>query len=207
MPVQRKGKPSRKFATVLWKFRPLTAKQHKALALQKKRLQTTKTSTFGRTLRARQLVATLYGALSLQSLRMLLATSAAYPGKSTQTFFTCLEKRVDAGLVALHYAPTFRAARQLIAHGKVTVNGRLVQAPGLALQPGDVLGLAPEAREPVRAALRTLVERSAAEGALLYKPLQFEVNYKTLEAIFLFAPQQIHYPTQLEPELVLLSFR
>ena len=51
------------------------------------------------------------------------------------------------------------------------------------------------------------VERSAAEGALLYKPLQFEVNYKTLEAIFLFAPQQIHYPTQLEPELVLLSFR
>src|SRR5690606_27255649 len=44
-------------------------------------------------------------------------------------------------------APTIPAARQLISHGHITVNGRRVQAPGYETAPGDRVALAESSRE------------------------------------------------------------
>lgn len=207
MQKQLKGKTSKNFAAILWKFRKLTLKQTKTIYVNKKKLNTKKYSNFALQLKAKQLVSALYGKLKLQSLRQLLNKSESYRGKITYTFFSLLEKRLDSCLVQLKFAPTFLAARQLINHQKIYVNNRTVISPGFILKPGDFVSICADVRAQTYTNLQSILEQSSNKQIQLYKPMQFEVNYKTMEAIFLFSPQQIHYPTQLDPELVIKSFR
>jgi len=69
---QLKGKTSKKFGAVLWKHRQLTSKQLKTLLLQNRKLKTKKLSNFGAQLKAKQLVASLYGNLRMQQFKNLL---------------------------------------------------------------------------------------------------------------------------------------
>ena len=64
-----------------------------------------------------------------------------------------------------------------------------------------------DTKEMIAANVQTLSQQQQNQQVQIYKSLHFEVNYKTLEAIFLFSPQQIHYPTQIEPELIVKSLR
>lgn len=207
MHKQLKGKPCKKFGAFLWKSRTYTPKQEKAIALTNKKLQTKKLSNFAIQLRAKQLVSALYGQLRLQQVKQLMKQSQKYKGKLTHIFFSLLEKRLDNCLVQLNFAPTFFASRQIITHQKVFVNGNIVKAPGFLLKPGDFISFSPD----IKALICENVQRSSAHAQthklFIYKNLHFEVNYKLLEAIFLFAPQQIHYPTQIEPELFMKSLR
>jgi small subunit ribosomal protein S4 len=204
---QLKGKTSKKFGAVLWKHRQLTSKQLKNLLLQNKKLKTKKLSNFGTQLMAKQLVASLYGNLKLQQFKNLLKQSEKYKGKITHVFFSLLEKRLDSCLVQAKFVPTFFAAKQLINHHKVFVNGNLVSSPGFALKPGDFVTFEPKAKPLVASNLQKVLESQKTSQTQFYKSLAFEVNYKTLEGIFLFSPQQIHYPTLLEPELVIKALR
>lgn len=207
MRKQLKAKSSKTFASLLWKFRKFTPKQIKTIQQNKKKIQTKKYSNFALQLRAKQLVAALYGKLKLQTLKQILHKSETYQGKITHSFFSLLEKRLDSCLVQVKFAPTFLAARQYINHQKVYVNHRIVTAPGFLLKPGDLITLASPIKHLVNANLQSTYSQGVQNQAQFYKPIQFEVNYKTLEAIFLFSPQQIHYPAELNPELVIKSFR
>ena len=204
---QLKGKTSKKFGAVLWKHRQLTSKQLKTLLLQNRKLKTKKLSNFGAQLKAKQLVASLYGNLRMQQFKNLLKQSEKYKGKITHVFFSLLEKRLDSFLVQAKFAPTFFAAKQLINHQKVFVNGNLVSSPSFTLKPGDFVKFEPKTKLLVASNLKKVMENQKTTQNQLYKSLAFEVNYKTLEAIFLFSPQQIHYPTLLEPELVIKALR
>lgn len=207
MHKQLKGKSSKTFATLLWKFRKLTPKQTKTILSNKKKIMAKKYSNFGTQLRSKQLVSAVYGKLKLQTFKQLLNHSHTYSGKITHSFFSLLEKRLDSCLVQLKFAPTFLAARQYINHHKIYVNNRIVNSPGFLLKPGDSVTLSLQMKHQVSLNLQTLYKSGLENQAKFYKPIQFEVNYKTLEAIFLFAPQQIHYSTELNPELVIKSFR
>jgi small subunit ribosomal protein S4 len=204
---QLKGKPCRKFGAFLWKTRTFTIKQEKAVSLANKKVNTKKLSNFALQLRAKQLVSALYGQLKLQHFKHLLQQSQKYRGKLAHIFFSLLEKRLDSCLVQLKFAPTFLAARQLINHKKVCINGNIITAPGVLLKPGDSVSFIPEIQTRVASNVQTACALHDSKKVLAYKPLHFEVNYKTLEAIFLFSPQQVHYPTRIEPELVLKALR
>lgn len=207
MHKQFKGKSCKKFGAFLWKSRTYTPKQEKTIALNNKKLQTKKLSNFAIQLRAKQLVSALYGQLKLQQVTQLLKQSQKYKGKLTHIFFSLLEKRLDSCLVQLKFAPTFGAARQMITHQKVFVNRNIVKSPGFLLKPGDSIQFSPDIKTAVFEHVQKSATHAETHKLFIYKSLHFEVNYKLLEAIYLFSPQQIHYPTQIEPELFMKSLR
>ena len=111
---------------------------------------------------------------------------------------------------------SFAHARQLISHQKVKVNGVLIQVPSFQLYPGDVISLDDEAQDQVRQTMRDFLNRQEEQGGLKnfspkneqdftntvvwYKTTYCEVNYKTLEIVILFAPQNVHYPMKVQTE-------
>ena len=194
-----KGKTCRKFGVSLWFYRNLTMKQRKNLLLEKKKMILKKTSNFATKLKSKQLVSALYGNLKLQTLKKNLTLSQKASGKNAHVFFSFLEKRLDSSLVQLKLAPTFMAAKQLINHKKVFINNKVMKSPGYLLKAGDQVSLDPSAHSSVKNYLTQILKKNV----FFYKSLNFEVNYKTLQAIFLFSPQQIHYPTQIHVESVL----
>ena len=207
MASQLKAKPCKKFGAFLWNHRKMTEKQQKVVQLQSKKLKTKKLSNFAVKFRAKQLVTALYGQIRFKQLKQLTKLSEKYPGKVTHVLFSLLEKRLDSFLVHLGFTPTFASAKQLINHNKVYVNKKLVTSPAFCLKPGDVISFANETKDLVARNIQVLVNQQKQQKFLFYKKLHAEVNYKTLEAVLLFSPQQIHYAVQVDPELVLKALR
>ena len=68
-------------------------------------------------------------------------------GVAGKNLMQLLESRLDAIVYRLGWAPTMSAARQLVVHGHILVNGRRVDRPSYRLQPGDQLSVAPKSRQ------------------------------------------------------------
>lgn len=66
---------------------------------------------------------------------------------SPTALFQALEMRADNAVAKLGLAPTRRAARQMVAHGNITVNGTRITIPSYALKAGDVIAPRPARKE------------------------------------------------------------
>ena len=62
-------------------------------------------------------------------------------GVTGENLIKLLEARLDNTVFRLGVAPSRPAARQLVAHKHITVNGEVVNVPSFQLRPGDVIGL------------------------------------------------------------------
>ena len=63
------------------------------------------------------------------------------PGVSGENLLSLLERRLDNIVYRLGFAPTLLAARQMVVHGHILVNGRKVNRPSYLLREGDVVSL------------------------------------------------------------------
>jgi ribosomal protein S4 len=141
----------RKFGQPFWPWRRMNSKQVKIVAkVSKKTMRQAKgqdmkrkKSQFFHHIRARKLMALLYGKLHTSYLLTLFKKSSLRRGKTISNFFAALETRLDTTLYRVQFAPTFQAARQLITHHKICVNNVIITKPGYILQPGDVISIAP----------------------------------------------------------------
>ena len=115
-----------------------------------------KTSEFRRLLEEKQKVRFNYGVTETQ-LRRYLGLARKMPGRTGDNLIGVLERRLDNIVFRLGFAPTIPGARQLVSHGNVRVNGKKVDRPGYLAESGDVVAVAPKARE--RAQLMADVER------------------------------------------------
>ena len=213
MSTQHHIKQSKRFGVNLHSFKKVTLKQQKNM--QKTQLMKKK-SNFAVQLDIRKGVAFLYGSLRAKYLTTLFQRSFQRKGNVSQNMVGFLEKRLDTLLVKNHFAPSFANARQLISHNKVRVNGVAVQVPSFQLQPGDVVTLKKADQGQLRQSVHAFLDQQEGQGALQklharklqaalhsmvwYKTTHCEVNYKTLEIVLLFAPQQVHYPMQVHTE-------
>ena len=144
-------KAIRKFGQPFWPWRRLNSKQVKIVAkVYKKSTRQAKgqdmkrkKSQFFHHIRARKLMALLYGKLHTSYLLTLFKKSTLRKGKTISNFFAALETRLDTTLYRVQFAPTLQAARQLITHQKICVNNVILTKPGHILQPGDVISVAP----------------------------------------------------------------
>lgn len=102
-------------------------------------------SEYGRQMLEKQKVRVTYGLPERQFRgyinKALAATSGDQSGKPTDRLHESLELRLDNVAWRLGLASTRRAARQMAAHGHLTVNGRKVRIPSYALTIGDVIGV------------------------------------------------------------------
>lgn len=96
-----------------------------------------------------------YGVSERQLLRYVRKARRA-SGSTGQVLLQTLEMRLDNTIFRLGMAPTIPAARQLVSHGHVTVNGHRVNIPSYQCRPGEVIGIrnTEKSRELVKANLQ-----------------------------------------------------
>ncbi|MCG5057235.1 MAG: 30S ribosomal protein S4 [Limnoraphis sp. WC205] len=96
-----------------------------------------------------------YGLSEKQLLRYVKKARRA-TGSTGQVLLQMLEMRLDNTIFRLGMAPTIPGARQLVNHGHVTVNGRVVDIPSYQCRPGDLVGIKnrEKSREMVKANLQ-----------------------------------------------------
>lgn len=89
-------------------------------------------------LREKQKVKRLYGLLEKQFSNLMSEANRA-GGQSGENLLKFLEQRADNAVYRAGFAPSRRAARQLVTHGHFMLNGRRIDIPSLRLSIGDVL--------------------------------------------------------------------
>lgn len=99
-----------------------------------------KTSEYGIQLREKQKAKYTYGVLEKQ-FRNLFEKAARARGITGETLLQLLESRLDNVVFRLGLAPTRAAARQLVSHRHILVDGKLVNIPSYTLKPGQVVGV------------------------------------------------------------------
>lgn len=97
-----------------------------------------KQSNYGMQLREKQKVKRMYGLLEKQ-FRRLITEASKEKGQTGATLIQLLERRLDNVVFRAGFAPSRRAARQLVSHGHFTVNGNRVDIPSIRVSKGDVI--------------------------------------------------------------------
>ena len=119
--------------------RPFPPGQHGARAGRKKK------SDYGIMLAEKQKLRFMYGVLEGQ-FRKYYEEASRRRGVTGDILLQLLELRLDNVIYRLGFASTRAAARQMVSHGHVTVNGRKVNIASYSCKPGDVVAVAAKAR-------------------------------------------------------------
>jgi small subunit ribosomal protein S4 len=115
-----------------------------------------KLTDYGVHLREKQKVKHYYGVLEKQ-FRGLYALAVKGKGNTGETLMSLLERRLDNVVHRIGFASSRAQARQVVAHGHITVNGRRVDIPSFLVKPGDLV------RVKNRAKSLQLVQANLAE--------------------------------------------
>ncbi len=97
-------------------------------------------SDYGLQLREKQKAKRIYGILERQ-FKNYYEKAAKFKGATGPTLLRFLETRLDNVIYKLGFAPTRAAARQLVTHGHVTVDGKKVSIPSFEVKPDSVITL------------------------------------------------------------------
>jgi len=107
-----------------------------------------KMSEYGLRLREKQKLRRFYG-LNETQFSTIYEKASKLPGQTGHNFLQLLERRIDNIVYRLGFGVSRSQARQLVAHGHFTVNGRKLDIPSALLKPGDVVAVAEGSREVV----------------------------------------------------------
>jgi small subunit ribosomal protein S4 len=107
-----------------------------------------KTSEYAKQLREKQKVKRIYG-LTERQFRNTFERATLQPGVKGTNLLLALETRLDNIVYRLGFAASRKAARQLIRHGHVDVNGARVDVPSYRVAVGQEVRVAPASREMV----------------------------------------------------------
>ena len=141
-----------------------------------------KLSEYGRQLTEKQKLRFTYG-VSEKQFANLFKVAKAKKGVVTGTaFMQLLESRLDNLVYRIGFARTRRAARQLVNHGHVLVNGKKVDIPSYACKAGDVITLRETSKN-----LKVVAE--SLESLTIVVPY-VEINKETKEGKFIRLPER-----------------
>jgi small subunit ribosomal protein S4 len=106
-----------------------------------------KTTEYGVRLEEKQKLKFNYG-LSETQLYHYLKEARRRKGVTGLILLQLLEMRLDTICFSLGYAPTIAAARQLVNHGHIVVNNKVIDIPSFQCQPSDIIGI--KAQSPMK---------------------------------------------------------
>ena len=153
-----------------------------------------KQSEYAVQLMEKQKVKYMYGMLEKQ-FENLFHKAAALPGITGDNLLALLEARLDNAVYRLGIASTRRAARQLVGHKHITVNGEVVNIPSYHLRPGDI-GAVREKSKSLEAITTSLSVRNSRQFSWL------EWDGKELAGKFLNAPARELIPEKITEQLI-----
>jgi small subunit ribosomal protein S4 len=156
-----------------------------------------KLSDYGIQLAAKQKLKGYYGNISERQFRNLYREANRRRGDTGENLIGLLERRLDAVVYRMKFVPTPFAARQVVNHGHIRVNGRRVNIPSYVVKDGDEI----ELRQAMHENPIVLEAVQSHEREL---PDYMEVDHKKMKGRYLRAPSlaDVPYPVQMEPNLV-----
>ena len=117
--------------------------RRKALPGERAGARRSKTTQYGQQLRQKQKVKRMYGLLEKQ-FRHLVEEAERQHGITGEILLQLLERRLDNVVYRLQLASSRRAARQLVTHGHIMLNGRRVDVPSIRVTVGDEITVRPK---------------------------------------------------------------
>lgn len=136
-----------------------------------------------------------YGLLERQ-FRVFFDLATRKKGVTGTVLLQLLESRLDNTVFRLGLAPTRRAARQLVTHKHITVNGIVSNIPSRRLRPGDVIGV----RGKSKALLIVQDAVGSKKDVRRYPWLEF--NPDKMEGIFMTYPDREQIPEKINELLI-----
>ena len=156
-----------------------------------------KVTDFGLQLREKQKLKNYYGNVTERQFRKIYAEAARRKGDTSENLVGLLESRLDAIVYRLNLAPSVFAARQMVSHKHVLVNGEAVTIASYRCIPGDTVELRDKAKAlAVTIATVQKMERQVPEY-LSFEPAAFKGSYVRVPTL-----DEIPYPVQMNPALV-----
>ena len=157
-----------------------------------------KRSDYGNQLFAKQKLRFYYGDLTEKQFRRIYDKASKTKGDTSQILIELLERRLDAIVYRMKFVPTIFAARQLVNHGHILVNGKRVNIPSYTVSNEDVIELKEQSKQI------NLVQESIVSQEREI-PEYLEVDQKDFKGRFLRAPliHDVPYPVTMEPNLVI----
>ena len=153
-----------------------------------------KTSEYGVQLREKQKAKYTYGVLEKQ-FRNLFEKAETAKGITGEILLQLLEGRLDNIVFRLGIAPTRAAARQLVGHKHITVDGEVVNIPSFAVKPGQVIGVRERSKS-----LEVIANSLAGFNHSKYPWLEWDDNSKVGK--LLHVPERADIPENIKEHLI-----
>jgi small subunit ribosomal protein S4 len=156
-----------------------------------------KLSDYGTQLQAKQQLKGYYGNITERQFRRYYQEAVRRQGDTGENMIGLLERRLDAVVYRSKFVPTPFAARQLVSHGHVKVNGKRVTVASYMVKEGDTLELSAKARD-----MALVLE--ASKSAERDVPEYILPDHDKMTAKFIRTPKlgDVPYAVQMQPNLV-----
>jgi small subunit ribosomal protein S4 len=154
-----------------------------------------KASEYAKQLREKQKVKRIYGLSELQ-FRNTFERVSTLPGITGHNLLAALESRLDNMVYRMGFAASRKAARQLIRHRHVEINGKSVDIPSYLVKPGEEIRVRQKSREIVGV-------QAAMDQASRGAPLAWlAVDRDTFSGRMLERPQRANIPIAAQEQLI-----
>lgn len=153
-----------------------------------------KVSEYGVQLKEKQKVKALYGMLEKQFRRTFEAAERA-GGVTGEVLLQLLESRLDNVVYRMGIAPTRTAARQLVSHRHITVDGEVVNIPSYSLKPGQIVAVREKAKS-----LEVIQEALGSTQRSRYSWIEWDAS--SMSGKFMQKPERAEIPENINEQLI-----
>ncbi|HIT46039.1 MAG TPA: 30S ribosomal protein S4 [Candidatus Aphodovivens excrementavium] len=146
-------------------------------------------------LREKQKTKRIYGVLEKQ-FRAYYELASRKQGITGENLLGILETRLDNVVYRLGFAKSRAEARQQVRHGHIHVNGRRVNIPSFRVRPGDLISVAPKAKEML------VIKSALISNERVQVPAWLEVDIEKLQGSVLALPQRDQIDLDIREQLI-----
>ena len=153
-----------------------------------------KKTEYGVQLMEKQKAKYTYGVLERQFAN-LFAEAERRPGITGEILIQLLEQRLDNVVFRMGITPTRRAARQLVNHGHIMVDGKVVNIPSFSVKPGMVIAVRPKSKS-----LEVITSSLSTNSVSKYAWLEFDKS--EMQGKFLNVPDRSEVPENIKEQAI-----
>ncbi len=170
--------------------RPYAPGQHGQATARRRKM-----SEYAKQLREKQKVKRIYG-ISERQFRNMFERVSTLPGITGHNLLAALESRLDNVVYRMGFAPSRKAARQLIRHRHIEVDGRQVDIPSYQVKPGQEIRVRAQSRE--QTSILTAMDQASRGAPLTW----IAVDRDTFSGRMLERPARTDIPIAAQEQLI-----
>ena len=157
-----------------------------------------KPSDYGTQLQAKQKMKCYYGNINERQFRNIYRKALQKKGNTTENLVGFLEVRLDTVTYRAKFASTVFSARQLINHGHIRGNGKIVNIPSFLVKPEDTIEIKDKSKD-----MGMIVSSLVSKEREIPDFIQMDEKNKKARLIRIPKFSEVPYPTIMEPNLVI----